>query len=526
MTQKIISNIVFCTALVLCALLWYSTQAQFMSNGNIAWLTMGAERLLDGQSLSDHIYETNPPLSILIYIPAVLIGKLFAIPAVVANTYLTFFLCCLSVFAVHCLLKKFNFLSDNNRKSVLIGYFVGITTYAALFFGDREHLMILALVPFVLCQICLIQKTTVQKSLLLPCMIAGATLVLVKPHYGIIPVAIMLERVIRERKIASFFRADFWALSISTLLYAAILLIFFNDYLIIIFPDVFNLYVASYDTRALLALLQTSAVLFFAFILIEIFDNDLEKEKKTFLLRLYLCAALCLIPFIVQFKGFYNHIIPAYVFFITAMPLTVSFRMDSFKGHFQILSLAVPIVAVAMLTNAINPPILNFAKRSDLPSLPVSEFLDKNCENPCTFFAFHGDIEIFNPTAAHHGYTHGTRFPAHWFIPGVLHKIHNGDAQEQEKGRKLLVKYAQMVLEDLKFYRPDIIFLQNNLNEDQGAIVDFIETYKVEPEIIRILENDYEQKEFFSFDRAQYFKGTKLEEEKILRYDVYKKKSN
>jgi len=526
MTQKIISNIVFLIALCLCALLWYSTQAQFMSNGNIAWLTMGAERLLAGQSLSNHIYETNPPLSVLIYIPAALLGNVLAIPAVTVNTYLTFFLCCLSLLAVHHIIKKFEFLSANNRKSLLVGYFVGITTYAALFFGDREHLMILALVPFVLCQICFIQKITVQKPLLLTCMIPGAALVLVKPHYGLIPVALMLERVVREKRIASFFQADFWALTFSTILYGATLLIFFDDYLTVIFPDVFNLYVATYDTSSLMKLLQTSVVLFLAFILIEVFEKDLERDKKTFLLRLYICAVLCLIPFIVQFKGFYNHIIPAYVFFTIAMPLTVSFRMDSFKGNFKILSLIIPVLAIAMLTNAINPPILNFAKRSELPSLPVSEFLDKNCDKPCTFFAFHGDIEIFNPTAAHLGYTHGTRFPSHWFIPGILRKMKNGNADEKKKGRRLLDKYAKMVLEDIKFYQPDVILLQNNIDEDQGAVVDFIETYKVEPEVVDILENDYEKAELFSFDRAQYFKGTKLEKEKILKYDVYKKKTN
>lgn len=495
-----------------------------MSNGNVAWLTIGAERMLAGQAMSTHIYETNPPLSIIIYIPVVLIAKLIGIPAATINPYLSFLLCCLSLFAVTQIIKKFEFLNDNNRKSLLIGYFTGITIYTALFFGDREHLIILALFPFVLCQICLNEKIKLKKNILLPCMTAGALLVLIKPHYGLIPVAIMLERLWREKKLTALFKIDFFMLALTTIGYLLILVTFFNDYLTIIFPDVYKLYVNSYDLSALFNLLKTSSVLFLSFLAIELFEKDIPKEKRKFLLRLYICAILSLIPFIVQMKGFYNHIIPAYVFFMAAMPLTVNFRMNSFKEKWNSLGLVIPVISILMLTNAINPPNREFPNQEDLKKLPVTKFLQENCPQPCTFFAFHGDIEIFNPTAAHLGYVHGTRFPAHWFLPGILDKIHNGAKHDQDEGQILLEKYAKMVLEDLNYYKPDLILLQNNLNKDQGNIVDFKDTYKINTKIIDTLETQYEYITMFSFDRAKYFSGTILNEEMILKYDVYKRK--
>jgi hypothetical protein len=51
------------------------------ANTDVSWLLIAGERMLDGQRLYADILETNPPMSVLVYIPAILIGRALGLPA-------------------------------------------------------------------------------------------------------------------------------------------------------------------------------------------------------------------------------------------------------------------------------------------------------------------------------------------------------------------------------------------------------------------------------------------------------------
>jgi hypothetical protein len=51
------------------------------ANTDVSWLLIAGERMLDGQRLYADILETNPPMSVLVYIPAILIGRAMGLPA-------------------------------------------------------------------------------------------------------------------------------------------------------------------------------------------------------------------------------------------------------------------------------------------------------------------------------------------------------------------------------------------------------------------------------------------------------------
>ncbi len=501
-------------------------QSQYLVNGNISWLLIAAERLLDGQSMSAHIYETNPPLSILIYIPHILFSKALNLPPPVGAFAVTSFFVFLSATAIYCIIKPLAYLSHSQKTAFLLGHIIGITLTTTLSFSDREHFIIMALTPFALCQFLLTERTEISKKTLIPVMIIGAICILIKPHYGIVPAALIIHRMIKRKKIISIMRdIDFLTLSIATLTYSAIIALFFRDYATTIFPDVITLYTNTAEAATAIKAIKLHIIVYTALFTIECFSNDLETQKKRILLFLYTCSLLCLIPYFVQMKGFYNHIIPPYAFFVIALTLSISFRISKIPKCHEIFSFLIPVFCVTALVSTISPLNKDIVKQRDIPTLPVAKFLEKECPAPCTFFAFHGNIEIFNPTAAYMGYTHGTRFPTLWFIPGILKGLDETQGKEQPFYESLKKKYAQYLAEDLEYYAPSILIIATDINIGKTENFDFIEFFSSNPKFKKIINTQYEKTTAFEFDRAEYFKGTTLGQSLILKYQTYKRKT-
>ncbi len=513
--NRYISLLTFFIALLCIIVPWLAVQSQYMVGGNVSWLSISAGRLLSGQSLSEHIYETNPPLSILIYIPHVLFSKAFGFPITTGSFYFTSILVFISSLSVHGILKKFNFLSHGEKTAFILGYLVSITLVATINFSDREHLIILTLIPFILCQYALTNNIKITKYLLIPILIIGASCILVKPHYGLLPSIFLLHRLIKQRRINIFFDIDFIILSVATLTYISIIFLFFNDYTQIILPDVVRLYASNTQPDIAIKSIQLYLIINITFFLWDFFREDLSKEKKSLLLFMHSCAALCFIPYFVQMMGFYNHIIPIYSFFICAITLSISFYITRFFENYKILHIIIPTACVLFIIYAISPTSNKITKQTDIPNLPVTKFLEKECPKPCTYFAFHGDIEIFNPTSAYMGYTHASRFPSLWFIPQILKGLSEG---EPDKYKLLKDKYTQMVAKDFIYYKPSVLLIANKLPLGDLKEFDFFDFFGKD-----ILNGQYSKTGQFEFDRAEYFKGTSLGKSYILKYDIYKR---
>ena len=115
---------------------------------DVTWLQIAAERVLHGQRLYAQVLEVNPPLSVFIYAPALLLADGLGLPpeAVTAG------LCVLAILASLALSGAIlRPLVENDPvrgwKLAAAGAFVlGVMPAAA--FGQREHLATIALLPF------------------------------------------------------------------------------------------------------------------------------------------------------------------------------------------------------------------------------------------------------------------------------------------------------------------------------------------------------------------------------------------
>lgn len=530
MSERLQQLFIWAIALVVLAP-WVYVQSQAMLNGNVAWLLIAADRMVEGQSMVQSIYETNPPLSILFYAPPILLAKMTAINIPDAAMFLSVLLILASLWISNALIREFNFLSCGERRSFIFGLLATHTIITTIYFLDREHLMMIFLVPFVLCQYAISQKITLKSSLLWPVLIFGSIAILVKPHYGLIPATLFLHRMASRRSLWVFRDPDFIALSSATIVYLLILAIFFHDYLRVILPDVLDYYLVSSDKPQTFKLFRPHFSAYLALFMTEFFLEDIEKRKKSFLLFIYICALLSLGPLMIQMKGYYNHLLPAFGFFILGLSLSIAYRAELYLKKFNTIFQCIAPVLILGASSLTIKPAFDYPKAHEIPQMPVAKYLDENCSHPCTFFAFHGDIEIMNPTALYTQYEHGTRFPVYWFLPEILrqiklHKENKPSRISPAQIEQAMEKYRTFVKEDLERYKPSVLLIGTNIDVfGDKNYINFPDFFSVNEEFNKTFHQNYEKTGTFEFDRADYFRGTSLNQTLILRFDVYKRKA-
>ncbi len=525
----------FAVIMAFTAFLCITVQGNYAVNGNISWLLIGAERLLQGQTMVEHIYEPNPPLSLIIYIPHVIYSRLANLPLPIGSFHVTSIFVLLSVIASHQIIKRYSFLKKHEQLGFTACYTLAVTITTIMFYSEREHIMILATAPFMLAQFALMERISLPKWLGIPVFLIGALGFLIKPHYGLVPTIFLLSRVIKNKSFNPFKHPDFLALSTMTLLYLGIIFTFFYDYIQIIFPELLSLYVGSGQEYSVI--LQTSALqalLYTSIFMVELFQSNQNYARGRFIRFLYICAILNLIPYYLPMKGFFNHLIPANSFFIMAVCASIMLRITPFmaqklkwkKTYVSTLAIVVPFLCVLSLSNALTPLNDDFPTHKDMRKLPVARYLEENCEQPCSFFSFHTDIEIMPSTATIMGYEHASRFGSLWPLIGLLENLQSDDTEIRADALQTKKRYSRYILEDLEYYEPSLLIITKDiLTSVNNTTINFMELFGAYEPLHNYIDTHYTKSDEFEYDRGVYFKGTSLEDPYTLYYDIYTKKN-
>lgn len=513
--------------IALCLLPWFALQSQLSLNGDAAWLMTATDRLLSGETMSAAYYEVNPPLSILYHIPPALLGKLLPIP----DHYIIFLyftgLIALSTLAINAILKRWDFIRDEQRFVILAAYLAANTVFTTIALGERDHIVLLGLMPFLLVQLSMTWGYTLPRKLLWACITFGVLAVLIKPHFGLLPTLLLVHRMKVQKRFFSIIKdRDFLTLAVGTLTYIAFVWLFFRDFITVILPDALDLYISNKDYQSALPELLMHTYLFLTFLGIEVFFTPLKDRSKKFLILLYAAALFGLVPYAVQMKGFYYQLIPAMAFFFCAFALSLQSYAKTYLSTFKYLGPALVIIIFALAyTN--RPLLLTYPKHNDYKNLPLSKQIAQ-CDAPCPYFIFHSSIEIVHPTAFYDDQHNASRFPTFWFLPELAkaqYSLANGLPANltQEQIYDYRDKYGGMVAEDLEHYNPKMLLIgQYRLTPDESDF-DFPAFFEIN-DAFRQAWAQYEKIDRITFNRKPYFASTALEQDHPLTYNIYMKK--
>ncbi len=230
----------------ICLALMYVMQSHLLFNCDVSWLMLAARRWLAGGMYSTHFFETNPPLILFIYSPPVIVSYLFSLDIVpLARLYISGL--ALFSFAVTYPLIKTLF-----KANVLLRHgftFLVLCVYLCVplsEFGQREHLIILFCLPYFLSIVFHLRDVTLTKRQAVLIGIMAGLGFSIKPFYLITFIAIELYLAFKKKNLASCLRLETYSMALLMLIYALVVLAFFQDYLYFMIPMVSKYYYLGY----------------------------------------------------------------------------------------------------------------------------------------------------------------------------------------------------------------------------------------------------------------------------------------
>lgn len=508
-------------AVVLC--FWVVTESQIQMNTDNAFLANAAIKMLTGEKMSETYYDTNPPLSVIIYLPAAMLVKFCAVPVYYAVFIYGIVLLALSLVATYVILEKMDRFSGFEKQAILYSALLANTFGVAYYFTERDQIIALALLPMFLLQLAMTDRVPFKPLFKWAVLLMTGFLILLKPHYGLIPVVMISHRAIKQKRFSALFDADFWALCIACTTYLVLLYVFFYDFLSIILPDVITMYAMTQDTITV-----PKAVIQYGASLTLIAAMSCLTFDKPYKNTLIFCipAALCMLIFYLQGKGFLYQLIP-FLTFLTAgftLFLTKFIHELIFKGAGKTSQNVTLMIIIALLAVAFDAGM-----KTPIPRLTHAQYQNdpltkriKACgKESCPFFIFNDRNEMMHELAVYSGQPLASRFSAFFFLPYLLPSV---EVYTPEEKSRLIKKYTTMIAEDFERYQPETLLIGRFKVVRHAGYFDFMAFFKSQSERLQKDLNRYKKIDTITVDQNKYTGGA-LNSAKKLDFDIYVKKT-
>lgn len=449
--------VLFWAAGLFAAVLFAGFRSSTLTGSDVAWLISGAEWLLEGRRMSVDFMEVNPPGAVLIYMPAVLFGRLLHVSSDVALDMSVFALVgAVSWFAA----SRFAAVSREplTRAALLFLMSLVLLIYPGSDFGQREHLGVLFLMPWL----------TLMASARLPAsrvaqVMAGLGMGLaavVKPHFILIPLAVQAFDLVTTRNWRRLFSLANLTGAGVAVIYVLSIIIFFPAFFTHVLPHANAIYLPGRVPLYNLLMTREAGLLFMC-VLIAI---SLRKTKGPLAVAgdVFLAAALAgFLFYLLQGKGFRYHFLPGLMLVFIALGLRLSDLHD--RLHPLVVSIAAACLAALCAMQVFDAEDARLTQRSRDLAAAVARL-----DPAPRLLMVSGDIQVGFPLVR---LTRGTwvqRQPFLWLAASAIRlRMLTPPAQRQPE---LYARYEAMerriLVEDIMKGQPGIILAETNPARD------------------------------------------------------------
>lgn len=451
-------------------------RVQSPTNHDVAWLITAAGRILDGSKIFVDVIEVNPPLIIWLMTPGVALGRVLDLgPAI--GFYLTVFGAALvSVALCAWLIRRFE-LSRNLYVVPLIAFMLMI--FPARDFGQREHLMVIFILPYLLLTACRALGRDVDARIAVPVALFGGLGILLKPYFVAFPALLEFYLLYTIGFARTLKRVEPYVLVAGGLTYLALIWFVTPQYFSVVLTYASEVYHLGYSDGFVNALVRAVFILVVAMAVTKILSTlGVDKQERAIFAVLFVAAAAGCVSYFLQLKGWGYHMIPTRTFLILIAlwavlraPLDNLFMTLRKPGY----ALATVLVSIVAISAVLKP---------EYRKLEVDQRIAQLAAHPDakSVFVFSGNVFQGNTMALDKGLEWASRFPTLWLMPGLVLK------REQMGGTTPLLdeieRYNwQSVTEDLTKWKPDLIFVDVNEKKShfQNARYDYIANFSQHP---------------------------------------------
>lgn len=490
---------------------WGLEQIDLVLREDITWLVEAGRRMMHGGRLVSDIYEINLPLSIFLYFPLAIGVEIYYESLPYTFFFYTLFMAGLSAFLTNTILKRYGILRTSERVVFISGFILSCTMFTKWYeFGQREHFIFMGITPLILLQLSMtFYPHTRHGREFWPVIILGSIAMLIKPHYGVIAVVLMITRMIRQQRLFVLFDRDFLTLAIMTSAYALGMLILLPSYVFNEIPNIAKLYTGighiSLIFKSAIPFLELLGIMSVAAYVI-----PYRRTIKLLIAAMITISLLCLMAYLSQMKGFNYHLFPAKCFAFCAFSLMVCGLQN-----FKIPVLKSPLTGLLLLISMIyiqQPATPMLMTHNDYKNLPLTKKV-ADCGYDCRFFMYVYSVNVSYTTAYYAHQIHMSRFndltiPVGIFIEYKGLKSETSRLSKDELDH-LLVYYVRMFVEDIRKEKPDHIFICQDCIPD--PFLDFFFMMGHDPTFSEEWKH-YSEVETFTVDRSVYYTDAKTGE--------------
>lgn len=215
-------------------------QIPIVLNADLAWLLTASEKILNGQKLGVDVFESNPPLSVYMYMPAAMLARMTGATPEFIVIVLVIIEIVSALFTIDCAAKAAK-LGVRERNVLAWSFALLLAILPGSVFGQREHIAVIALTPFV-------AITAIRWRGLYPGRISlfaglGAGLAMsIKPFFALVVGFPIIVAVVRQRSLRPLFTAEVLIAAVTVVICGVVVVTIFPDYLFNYAPMVTEAY--------------------------------------------------------------------------------------------------------------------------------------------------------------------------------------------------------------------------------------------------------------------------------------------
>jgi hypothetical protein len=316
----------YLTGLLVCLagifLLAWKLQSSILLNWDVSWMMHASTRLIKGGTYAKDFYEINPPLILYLLIPPVLIAKYFFLSIITALRIYVFLLSAISLCFCYPFLRK---IFGSNKLLTAVFFWMLAFTFLVLpelEFGQRENLLIIFTMPYLLLITCKLQGENASRSLSITIGLMAAIGFAIKPYFLLTTTLIELYGLYATRRFFWWLRPEVITVLTFMIIYLISIFVFFPDYIHVVIPHVSNNYYAGFKENWNVLLFNPAMVLSALALLFYVTEYALNPYKIICnILSINLVAYA--VAYLIQKTTFYYHVIP--IVSMSVLLLTITF---------------------------------------------------------------------------------------------------------------------------------------------------------------------------------------------------------
>ncbi|MHB1947950.1 MAG: hypothetical protein ACYCQI_07545 [Gammaproteobacteria bacterium] len=317
---------------------------------DVSWALHEVQSILVGGRYGEEFYETTPPLFLYLYSPAILLAKIVPANLFTIFTGYIFILAILSFGMCYLWIKKI-FIQQDKKVAAIFMLLIAVTFFLlplSYDFGQREHLLIILTMPYLLLMAYRLQKNEkINNYAALLVGLLGFLGFVIKPFF-LLPLLFMeLYYIFCKRHLYACLRIELIIVITLLIVYALGIYFFYQEYIFAILPLAMRYYYQGYGS-SLPKLLINPVFLFCGFALLFYYIQLKSNPYKNLSVLLFLELLGFIGCYFMQHTDWYYHVMPAYsaAFLLLGLLFCVFLSHDKASKTNYILLALVGFIAV------------------------------------------------------------------------------------------------------------------------------------------------------------------------------------